>query len=352
MDYNARKYEPRDEVGILELLNLVFARGRDLKLWEWLYNRNPASEPLIWIVKDGGKVIGHRSYLPAKVKVGNNTLIAGQAIDTAVHPEYRRCGIFSKLLFESLQEAYSRNWAFIYNFPNQFAYPGYLKSGWSDAFKIRLLIKILSPLAVAKNALKIAVPFNIISDSLDNFYSRIFHSSKVSATKHGFSIKEDFFFDEYYDNFWERISKEYHIVVIRSSKYLNWRYAENPLFDYKTFSIRDGDKIIGYTILQCSTIRGFWCGNIVEFLTLPDMVDVAKDLLALATDFFIQQKCHLIICWMLDYLYQPIFKHNGFFINPAGKANFVVRPLSDEISLADLKKTRNWLLRLGDTDTH
>lgn len=57
-----------------------------------------------------------------------------------------------------------------------------------------------------------------------------------------------------FDLFWEEVKPRYPIAIDRSSQYLNWRYANNPLVKYSIFTGRDGDKIEGFVVLRIEDV--------------------------------------------------------------------------------------------------
>lgn len=348
--YTIRKYEAGDETGILELLNFVF-EPRSIEWWQWLYGRNPAGQVIIWLAEDKGAIVGHRPYLPVKVKFGHQTALAGQAIDTAVHPDYHRRGIFTRLTKESLIEATNREWAFIYNFPNQLSYLGYIKAGWVDAYNPVRLVKILN----LRNIMKLFLPNEFISQALAQMSDRLIStlpSTHLKYCSHDSIITHDSRFDDAYDQFWCEISPYFQIAIVRDCAYLNWRYVENPLFYYDIFSLRKANKILGFAVLRCSTSQQkLHVGNIMEFLFLPNYMSQAQILLSYITDFFRNKQVDLITLWpVLRRSYIHIFRHHVFFKSPLSKERMTIHLLSTNFPLSILRDRVQWLLSLGDTD--
>jgi hypothetical protein len=56
-------------------------------------------------------------------------------------------------------------------------------------------------------------------------------------------------FDERFDILWKKASKQFNMNGERSSKFLNWRYKQSYLHDYKIFCILDdGKELVGYIV--------------------------------------------------------------------------------------------------------
>lgn len=360
-----RPYNKGDETKIVELLQSVFPEEMssvDVKWWEWIYKNNPSGDPVIWVAENGDKIIGHRAYIPAKVKLGSKTVIAGQAINTATAAEYRRRGIFSELISESLIEANERGWAFIYNFPNEYSYPGYLKAGWDNVCKISRLIKVLRPEQVCEATFNDKGWVTKVSSLLGQVYLKFFPPSGDISVENDLCIKRESNFDSKYDHFWQEFSKDLKIAIIRNREYLNWRYIENPCGEFTIYSAQKAGKLLGFTVLNCSSKRvlhigtlkkELHIGNIVEFLVLPNQPWAVKMLLSQSINYFAKRNMDIISCWLLNHSpYRLFFRRKGFFHYPFAKANFVVRSLSTNMNPSILTTQKNWLLSLGDTEAY
>ncbi len=357
----SRPYKSGDERGILDLLQTVSLEEQSLDRWRWQYEKNPAGEPVIWVAENGGRIIGHRAYVPALVKFGSNTMIVGQAIDTVVDIEYRRQGIFMDLIQKSLIEAHSRGWAFIYNFPNEYSLPGYLKAGWHKVCQMRRLIKVFRPENVSQAGFGDRFGVAKVFQSVGWIYRKVFSTSKNALTGADLSFKEESCFDTRFDRFWNVFSRYLTIGVIRDSKYLNWRYVKNHENNFTIYSVGKNEDLLGFAVLNCSSRKAIHAGtlkkklqvgNIVEFLILPNQSYVARTLLIKSISFLNKQNMDIVSCWLsAQSSYRFLFRQQGFFSYPFGMANFVVRPLAN-ISSDTLMDKKKWVLSLGDTDAY
>ena len=135
--YAIRKFVYSDVDSILDLLDEVFHPPFQFteQWWNWKYIKNPAGflgeVGGIWVAEDKGKIIGHYSVMPYQFRVDNSKFMAGQSVDTAVHPDYRRMGIFSALA-KKVFEAVRSNCAFLFGNPTQMAIGGFTNLGWSS----------------------------------------------------------------------------------------------------------------------------------------------------------------------------------------------------------------------------
>lgn len=96
MDYEIRRYRPGDEHAILETFHLVFSRDdpsfrpRSLEDWRWQYLENPAGNRIVLGIDAEGRVIGHQSSVPVRVRVGPETVTWSQVVDSFSDPRRGR----------------------------------------------------------------------------------------------------------------------------------------------------------------------------------------------------------------------------------------------------------------------
>ena len=111
-DYIVRPYRLGDEEGIVELLELVFdgwphfdLQYTPLDHWRWKHEDNPLKTNMISLGIIGGKIISCLHTIPRMMKIGDKVFLSWERVDGAVHPDFRRMGLFNKmseLTYESM----------------------------------------------------------------------------------------------------------------------------------------------------------------------------------------------------------------------------------------------------------
>lgn len=141
-----RRFEMSDVNSVVRLLELVFSRPFSLEWWNWKYRLNPAGfygeDGDIWVAESNGEIVGHYAVIPEKIKFGSETIMVAQSVDTATHPDFRGMGLFPTLANKVYSECQKR-YRFIYGFPSEMAFKGFLKLGWKD-FRIVEFVKFLN----------------------------------------------------------------------------------------------------------------------------------------------------------------------------------------------------------------
>lgn len=93
----------------------------------------------------------------------------------------------------------------------------------------------------------------------------VFDESKNLSKKGEFEFLQINLFDKDVDSFWESVRDKYKVAVNRNSKYLNWRYASHPIFDYKLFVAKKDNNIKAFAVLRLEESGEYTVGRIVDF---------------------------------------------------------------------------------------
>lgn len=199
-----RKGTEADIPSIVELLKSSLGEGliqKSERLWNWKHVQNPHGASPILVAEADGQVVGVRAFLRWQWKYKGKVLQAIRAVDTATHPEYQGKGIFKKLTLQGLEDAKKQGIHIVYNTPNESSKPGYLKMGWVEMGRMALKLKV-NPFAYKQQKLQ-ALPeqnWAKLADLLPMLSNPIENADQVQT--------------------------------LLSPAYIQWRYKDNPLFDY------------------------------------------------------------------------------------------------------------------------
>lgn len=129
------------------------------ELYEILYNKKlgynyldkltfPELEsPLLGHIafSEDGQPVGFVGMFPCKAKYKDVRIMTAQMGDVMTHPNHRRKGIFTLLANKNIELARNNNYKYLFGFPNDAAYPGWIKMGWENPCKILGFSKKLIP---------------------------------------------------------------------------------------------------------------------------------------------------------------------------------------------------------------
>ncbi len=352
-----RKFRPSDIDGVIKLLNIVFGHNRTIEWWKWKYELNPngfyGEEGDIWVAEADNEIVGHYAIISESLKFNSKIITVAQSVDTAVHPDYRRRGIFTSLANKVYADAKNR-YDFIYGFPSEMAYKGFIKLGWKD-FRIENFYKVLN----YDNVLKMKFGNKIVRMILElgfRILIKINQTYKILSKKEEKGcITEIEKIDKFpieINSFYNKISKDYEFILERTYKYLNWRFSR-VFGNYQIYVARSvqNKEIRGYIILH--KIKNIL--NIVDLVTLQDEDKTIVNLINMAIKIGNDDGADLILC-----LFPRRNKQSGLLIKlgffPPDKIlrflkiysiRYILYDLTDREIVPDMK---DWYYTAADTD--
>ncbi len=158
-----------------------------------------------------------------------------------------------------------------------------------------------------------------------------------------------------FDEFWDEIKSKYPFSIDRSSAYLDWRYAHNPLVKYSILVTRKGNRIASFVVIRIESITqglersdsGISVGRIIDFVS----TDVAeKYALIEAIKFCLNKKVDFVDLFFTGNFYKDALNKVGFMdgdvapysemptlLNPINRTkrtrhNFAVKLLSNSLN--------------------
>jgi predicted N-acetyltransferase YhbS len=141
-------FKSGQESSIVNFLNQCFGNWGTQEKWRKLYKEYPTfTEDNVFIIESNNKIIAHRGlHFRDFVVRENHKLLTVTLGDTAVHPEYRGSGIYSKLHKATLESARLKGacLAFTWNLKGSTTYKNNLKTGFVEIRQIPSYIKIIN----------------------------------------------------------------------------------------------------------------------------------------------------------------------------------------------------------------
>jgi GNAT superfamily N-acetyltransferase len=343
-----REYAEGDEEKISDLLYHVSDSPRNVDYWKWKYKNNPAGffPNLIRIADYQGTPGSYYALIPYRIRAGGRVLLAAQSLDTVTSPKYRRQGLFQTLARKTVEEAANNGVFLVFGYPGRMSYGGFLKIGWTEVLLIPKHYRVLS----IRKALKCGFYWNLIKKTRPR---KIYTAAKIfrKATKkqdlteeearylglvrdtllliagmvsnpfalfyfrHIAKVKDVLLhqvnsFDDRINVFWDKMAKEFNVVVERDHQYLNWRYCKDPLHKYEIFLAETEAEIVGYMVLRCEYESAE--GLILEIFAFQN--NVFCSLIEAAERYFKDSGMVTVQCWMAyHHRYAKLLRKSGFF---------------------------------------
>lgn len=290
-----RRVQQKDFEGLTMLYEQIYREDIDNSYWDWKYFQNPCGEHIMFAVIDKGKVVGESGAIAARVKCGDESFPASQICDIKVLPGYRNGGAFFQLL-KLINEENIRHRNLV-----SFGFSVPLTQKISTTLMnfrvvspVWRLVLILNPTPYLVKRIKVPILSKVLG-----LLGRVLINLRLK--RHYLPPRDKIIeitrFDKRFDQFWEERQRDYAIMVVRNSDYLNWRYFEHPKRDYKVFTYQSGDKLKGFIVLTTVTeeVRR---GIIMDIMVDPSDKKGIDYLLSAAIDHFLKEKSDSVMLWL------------------------------------------------------
>lgn len=279
--------------------------------WRWRHREFDPSNSVMFVAVDRQEIVGLRPMAVFDYFLRGESIKGGLFSAVMVHPDYRRQGIFSRLVEACAQEAWRRGAAFVHTMPNDVSYPGFVKLGWHDPGDRTLLVR---PLDVAAIFGKKVGPHWLAATLA--FLPQAGLSLSRPRAKWDFVIDQVESFDDAAEALASRVAKELNgIVLQRTRRWLNWRFKSNPWNRYQRFAAtsRRGD-LVGFAVTNTENRSGLRVGYVVELIA--DSSDARRALIEAATSSLRQQGAALVATVVSDPELAQAFRRQRFFMVP------------------------------------
>lgn len=316
-----RMYQEGDENEIIDLLEYVFdgwphfdIECTPLDHWKWKYLDNPTSNAVLSVALYDNEVVGCFGLLIQRIKIGDRIFLGSNGVDVAVHPDFRRIGIYNKM------------WCLINELEN------------NTGIKFHYGVEG-NPILIRKN---LRLGFHLFPFSAMQFINindidmhlRLMPTKYAQIKKYGLkllklrarsytglpSLTDDIniyeikSFDDRVNIFWDEIKDHYNFIIERKKDYLNWRYCDSRGGNYTVKIAVNNGHILGYMIIRVNRyIKEYPIGYIVDIITLPNSYYVVNKLVKNAIEYFDGNNINLIQSLVIKHHpYEEIFRAHGF----------------------------------------
>lgn len=212
--------------------------GTPPERFDWLRSGNPAG-PTVWFLafdKSTGELAGTTSLVRKQLFAGGTAVHAGIMGDFMVAERYRAFGPYLKLLRETTGSLSSLGLDCIYTMPNPASRMACLRVGME---KVKDLCCFAKPLAV-RFYLEKGMP-GVVATALSPFVSASLRlaSRELLVSPRGVH-EEPLQFDAAFDDLWRELRERADgLLGDRSTRYLTWRYLQNPLYRFRLLTCRE-----------------------------------------------------------------------------------------------------------------
>jgi hypothetical protein len=225
--------------------------------------------------------------------------------DAAVHPDYRKMGMFTKM--EEIID-YSDIYAGIAYTSNQIM-KNYVTKFGNCMFpsKIHSYIKINDVEKYSKH--------NELSFIKKTGYKGFAFIKKLQVPKWAdVAVRRIKLFDDGITEFWSKIRGNYKFCSVKDAEWLNYRYCDIRAGEYQVFLAEENSNVLGYCVTRVNKVNPlFPRGFIMELMCPVNQMDIADALLLEAHKAFNEQSVNDVQIWVASGGFlEKIAKRHGY----------------------------------------
>jgi len=209
-NYEILEYNDKYRDSCIDLLKRVFPGSSDQCTFAWRFDTSEENKPIIVCAVDAGKVISFNSWIQWKFKYQEKTFTAYQSGESGTDINYRRMGIWEKVIRLGEKIAIERKIDFFFGFPTPISFRGFIKAGYQHIGTFDLSLRIINP--------------------------ALFRTTGVGQKNH----------QEFSQTCLLQQTK---ITPVVSSEYINWRYHKNPK-QYQIITYSEKSNLLAFVIKQ------------------------------------------------------------------------------------------------------
>jgi len=314
--------------------------------YNWNYENCPYGVAHSWLArcKKSGNIVGLASLFTRKLIIKNKPLFAAIAGDFAVDKEHRVYGPSVKLQKEIQLAIKNNDFKFIYGIPNEQSRMLFLRLGYKEIGKFNRYIKIIKMEKIPEEYLPKYLHSKNFSKIVD-FLIKGFSKEKRYKRKTSYTVETPEFFDDRFDVFWEKVSKQYSIIGEKTSEFLNWRYDQISSKKYNIFCLLDDKEIKGFLVYF---VKNNIC-HIVDMLF--DKSDEVVNSLLAEFVYFARKKeiSSIVVRYLGNRFFENKLKKFNFFMTKHDDLSVVIYNSDDSLETY-LQDGENWHFFTGDND--
>jgi len=213
----------------------------------------------------GGDIVGSLGYIPVEVSVGSRSVRGAWTANWVIHEKYRGLGA-GPLLMRELTRQVDVTLVVGLSAEARALLP---RMGFTDYGDLARYVKVIDPDSAA------ALSENGRPPSVRDVPPR------PAAAERAVSVIAVARFGDDAAELWDASLGVMGAGTRRSAEFLNWRYADHPVFGYELFEARTAGRLAGIGVYRIERVRdiGVRVGRVVELMAEPLAVGALVDTL-------------------------------------------------------------------------
>lgn len=351
-EWTVRPARAGDEERVTDLFYDCFSRVQTVEQYRWKVLDVPWAGNLAtaWVADAGERIVGQYAGTPMPFKLGDSTLTILHVCDVMTAPDYRRQGVLSSVGSEATAAWAEAGVAFVIGLH----YGGWgsprRRLGWEPMFRLIWLWRPLDLARVVSRRLpSLPAPFFWPVAAAGNLWNR-WWDGRLAKAASGVKVEEVTRPGPAFDHVWNALSGAYDALVIRDRKWVTYRYADAPGFDYHILLARRGGSPAGYLAYRVTGDVVRTTGWIVDFFVHPDDGPVRAALLRKALAEMKQAGADTVRIMLGEGSPLARALSGAGFLPAPGAYNASIVPLMEGMPHPALRDPGRWFTLAGDYD--
>lgn len=348
--FKVHRYRKTDRDEVFAFLRKAYSPidyNRLISQWDWKYDANPSNanaEPYILLLKNGTNIIGMEGTMSLRVSILGKEYWIKNFCDLIVHPDYRSQGLSRQIVRQIIADH-----PIGFSWLNEISQKTVAPLSTSQYTRLLFLFRLMdsSQVIYKTTGSRLLRRWSSLLTSPSQRLTDILHRRPSPV---GVTITQVANFDQRVDSLWERIRRNYPVIVVRDQSYLNWRFVHRPDAKYTLLAATKGDDLVGYIVLRVTEKSGIKWGYLADFLVEDRSSLLLKYLIYQAIDYLRHERAAIIICLATMHFFRHILYRMGFIPWLLKPKYFNPRITLPDPELQVFRNSRQWYLTMGDGD--
>jgi GNAT superfamily N-acetyltransferase len=258
-----------DLASILDLSSTEYSAPYNTEAyWRWRYLNNPVAEVKVYVARnDAGQVVAMQPVSAYPMRVKGDIQRAHLLTGAITHRDYRRQGLFRRLVQQIIADLHRSGDLFIYTFPNELSVQGFRRfDGWEQREVLTLYVRFVASRGWLPTRSQI---------------EQVLPTASLMPTRCGdLNIQEMNSFDGETTTLMDSAFVDPCAYILRSRAYLKWRYFSNPAARYAVYQAARAGELVGYLVSKTTWLYGLRSGLIIDLVAVNQ--EIARALVARA----------------------------------------------------------------------
>lgn len=258
--------------GLSELHHVLKIKGHSPGYWKWRYLKGPLGRGNLIIALRGKRVVGKYGLLRLPLFIRGRLKRAGLMEGLLVDPSERFWQCYRGLVERYNLENRNDELSFSFGISNVRTLELHRRLGVIELGRIPVYLGFLD-ISKTMEGFGLPYPASLSGRLAQPFIGAHIHKSRCKYI----DIQEVKEFDSSFDVLWDNISSKYPVSIVKDSRYLNWRYKQNPEKRYRCLAAYSRGCLEGLIVFCASGLRNG--AYILELFARNDNIEVMKELL-------------------------------------------------------------------------